>query len=154
RRTRRCAAGGVCPSRRLARCGVPPAADRGSAPVARRSAGRQHPRGNPGIAACGHRCAGANRAGEGAMAPDPDLGTAADLLRMVPGGPVAEPIVEGLDTYLTSVIENGLNTSAYTARIIASSRASLVSAALGAYCAFTGPLHGGAPGPTLDMLDE
>ena len=33
-------------------------------------------------------------------------------------------------------------------------RASLVSAALGAYCAFTGPLHGGAPGPTLDMLDE
>ncbi len=27
-------------------------------------------------------------------------------------------------------------------------------AALGAYCAFTGPLHGGAPGPTLDMLDE
>src|SRR6185436_827889 len=28
-----------------------------------------------------------------------------------------------------------------------------VSAALGAYCAFTGPLHGGAPGPTLDMLD-
>ena len=24
---------------------------------------------------------------------------------------------------------------------------------VGAYCAFTGPLHGGAPGPTLDMLD-
>ena len=22
------------------------------------------------------------------------------------------------------------------------------------YCAFTGPLHGGAPGPVLDMLDE
>ena len=39
-------------------------------------------------------------------------------------------------------------------RVIASSRASLVSAALGAYCAFTGPLHGGAPGPPLDMLDE
>ncbi len=25
--------------------------------------------------------------------------------------------------------------------------------ALGAWCAFTGPLHGGAPGPTLDLLD-
>jgi citrate synthase len=25
---------------------------------------------------------------------------------------------------------------------------------LGAYAAFTGPLHGGAPGPVLDMLDE
>src|SRR6266849_2694982 len=29
-----------------------------------------------------------------------------------------------------------------------------VRLALAAYCAFTGPLHGGAPGPTLDMLDE
>src|SRR6266852_3204827 len=53
-----------------------------------------------------------------------------------------------------AVIDNGLNTSAFTARVIASSRASQVAAALGAYCAFTGPLHGGAPGPTLDMLDE
>jgi citrate synthase len=59
-----------------------------------------------------------------------------------------------LDTYFCAVIDNGLNTSAFTARVIASSRASLVSAALGAYCAFTGPLHGGAPGPTLDLLDE
>ncbi len=25
---------------------------------------------------------------------------------------------------------------------------------LGGYCALTGPLHGGAPGPVLDMLDE
>jgi citrate synthase len=92
--------------------------------------------------------------GAAPIAPDANLGTAADLLRMVHGAPVAKPMAEALDTYLTSVIENGLNTSAYTARMIASSRASLVSAALGAYCAFTGPLHGGAPGPTLDMLDE
>src|SRR2546428_2260360 len=59
-----------------------------------------------------------------------------------------------LDTYFCSVIDNGLNTSAFTARVIASSRASLVSAALGAYCAFTKPLHSRAPGPTLDMLAE
>jgi citrate synthase len=63
-------------------------------------------------------------------------------------------MAEALDTYFTVVFENGLNTSGFTARVIASSRASLASAALGAYCAFTGPLHGGAPGPTLDMLDE
>jgi citrate synthase len=96
------------------------------------------------------------RASQGAapIAPSPNLGTAADLLRMLGGEPVAESMAEALDTYWTSVIDNGLNTSAYTARLIASSRASLVSAALGAYCAFTGPLHGGAPGPTLDMLDE
>lgn len=88
------------------------------------------------------------------LAPDATLGTATDLLRMIHDAPAAEVMAQALDTYWTSVIDNGLNTSAYTARIISSSRASLVSAALGAYCAFTGPLHGGAPGPTLDMLDE
>jgi citrate synthase len=88
------------------------------------------------------------------LAPDPARDTADDLLRMVHGEPVAPVMAEALDNYLTAVIDNGLNTSAFTARVIASSQASLVSAALGAYCAFTGPLHGGAPGPTLDMLDE
>src|SRR5438874_15821 len=95
-----------------------------------------------------------SRAGAAPLAPDPARGTADDLLRMVHGEPVAAVMAEALDIYFTAVIDNGLNTSAFTARVIASSRASLVSAALGAYCAFTGPLHGGAPGPTLDMLDE
>jgi len=94
------------------------------------------------------------RAGAAPLAPDPARGTADDLLRMTHGKPVAPPLAAALDTYFCSVIDNGLNTSAFTARVIASSRASLASAALGAYCAFTGPLHGGAPGPTLDMLDE
>jgi len=99
-----------------------------------------------------------SRAGAPPLAPDPARGTADDLLRMVHGWPAefagASAVAEALDAYFTAVIDNGLNTSAFTARVIASSRASLVSAALGAYCAFTGPLHGGAPGPTLDMLDE
>lgn len=94
------------------------------------------------------------RRGEAPLAPDPTLGTAADLLRMAHGRPVDPAMAEALDAYWTALIDNGLNTSAFTARVIASSRASLASAALGAYCAFTGPLHGGAPGPTLDMLDE
>jgi citrate synthase len=92
--------------------------------------------------------------GEMPLSPDPARGTADDLLRMVHGAPVPPAMAEALDAYFTAVFENGLNTSAFTARVIASSRASLTSAALGAYCAFTGPLHGGAPGPTLDMLDE
>jgi citrate synthase len=94
------------------------------------------------------------RQGEAPLAPDPGLTTAADLLRMVHGQPVEPAMAEALDTYWTALIDNGLNTSAFTARVIASSRASLACAALGAYCAFTGPLHGGAPGPTLDLLDE
>jgi citrate synthase len=93
-------------------------------------------------------------AGAPPLAPDPARGTADDLLRMARGNPAPPAMAEALDAYFTAVIDNGLNTSAFTARVIASSRASLAAAALGAYCAFTGPLHGGAPGPTLDMLDE
>jgi len=94
------------------------------------------------------------RQGARPLEPDPELGTASDLLRLVHGVSVDRAMADALDSYWTAVIDNGLNTSAFTARVIVSSRASLVSAALGAYCAFTGPLHGGAPGPTLDMLDE
>ena len=92
--------------------------------------------------------------GETPMAPEPSFGTAADFLRMVRGAPAPQPIADALETYLTVVIDNGLNASTFASRIIASTHASLTSAVLGAYCAFTGPLHGGAPGPTLDMLDE
>lgn len=87
------------------------------------------------------------------LPPDPALSTAADLLRMIEGAPPPAPMAEALDTYLAAVCENGLNTSAFTARIIASSGAALPAAVIGAYCAFMGPRHGGAPGPTLDMLD-
>jgi len=52
------------------------------------------------------------------------------------------------------VCENGLGSSGFAARVAISTKASLASAVLAAYCAFTGPLHGGAPGPVLDMLDE
>jgi citrate synthase len=92
--------------------------------------------------------------GEPPVAPDPALGAAADLLRMIAGMPAEPRRAEALDAYFTTVIENGLNASSFAARVVASTRASLVAAVLGAYCAFSGPLHGGAPGPTLDMLDE
>ncbi len=88
------------------------------------------------------------------VAPDPSLTIAADLLRMCHGSPADPAMVAALDTYFTVMAESGLNASTFTARIVASTRASLADALLGAWCAFTGPLHGGAPGPTLDMLDE
>jgi citrate synthase len=52
------------------------------------------------------------------------------------------------------VADHGLNASTFAARVIASTRAGLFSAVVGALCAFKGPLHGGAPGPVLDMLDR
>ncbi len=91
--------------------------------------------------------------GEALVGPDRALGTAADLLRMLHGVPAEEAKVAALDTYFAVMAESGLSGSSFTARVIASTRASLVCAVLGAWCAFTGPLHGGAPGPTLDLLD-
>jgi citrate synthase len=92
--------------------------------------------------------------GAAPVAPDPALGTAADLLRMIAGTPAAPQAAAALDTYFITVIDNGLSASSFAARIIASTRASLAAAIVGAYGAFTGPLHGGAPGLVLDMLDE
>ena len=87
------------------------------------------------------------------VAPDPALSTAADLLRMFHGAPAPAAAIDALDTYFTAMAESGLSASSFTARVVASTRASLASAVLGAWGAFTGTLHGGAPGPTLDMLE-
>jgi citrate synthase len=94
------------------------------------------------------------QAGAQPVAPNPNLGTAADLLHMLRGAAPDAAQAGALDTYFTVMAESGLNASSFAARIVASTRASLTDAVLAAWCAFTGPLHGGAPGPTLDLLDE
>jgi citrate synthase len=54
-------------------------------------------------------------------------------------------IVRGLETYLNTVVDHGLNASTFTARVITSTGSDLVSAVVGALGALKGPLHGGAP---------
>jgi citrate synthase len=51
-----------------------------------------------------------------------------------------------------AVIEHGMNASTFTARVIASTDADMVSAVTGAVGALKGPKHGGVPGPVLEML--
>ena len=70
----------------------------------------------------------------------------------VHGLPPAE--AAALDAYLVTVSDHGLNASTFAARVVASTRAGLTSAALGGISALKGPLHGGAPGPVIEMLDE
>jgi citrate synthase len=95
-------------------------------------------------------------AGKGlsALAPDPTLSTAQDLLRMIRGQRAPEVFEKGLDTYLATVADHGFNASTFTARVVASTDAGLISSVLAGLCALKGPKHGGAPGPVLDMLDE
>ena len=58
-----------------------------------------------------------------------------------------------LDAYWITVSDHGLNASTFTARVVASTGADLMPCIVSALGALKGPLHGGAPGPVLDMLD-
>ncbi|KRQ12340.1 citrate synthase [Bradyrhizobium pachyrhizi] len=91
--------------------------------------------------------------GHDPIAPDPNAGHAADTLRMLLGRKVEPREVAALDAYLVTVCDHGMNASTFTTRVIASTQADLFAAITGGYCALTGPLHGGAPEPVLEMLD-
>jgi citrate synthase len=83
-----------------------------------------------------------------------DLGHAANFLYMLSGEEPDPERVRGLETYLNTAVDHGLNASTFTARVITSTGSDLVSAIAGALGALKGPLHGGAPGPALDMVFE
>ncbi len=86
--------------------------------------------------------------------PRKDLPLAANFLYMIHGKEPDPSAAQALDTYWVTVMDHGMNASTFTARVIASTRSDLVSAVTGALGALKGPLHGGAPGPVLDMLLE
>lgn len=94
------------------------------------------------------------RLGLGPIAPDPSLGHAADMLHMLRGTRASKAEVMGLDTYLVTVSDHGLNASTFAARVVASTQSGLTSSVLAGQGALKGPLHGGAPGPIIAMLDE
>jgi citrate synthase len=94
------------------------------------------------------------RQGKEPIAPRADLGHAANFLYMLKGGVPEPEQVRGLETYLNTVVDHGLSASTFTARVIISTGSDLVSAVVGALGAMKGPLHGGAPGPALDLVFE
>jgi citrate synthase len=93
-------------------------------------------------------------AGEGPIAPHHGLSHAANYLYMLKGTRPSDARTRALETYLNTVIDHGLNASTFTARVIVSTESDVISAIVGAIGALKGPLHGGAPGPALDMVFE
>ena len=93
-------------------------------------------------------------AGKQPIAPRADLTHAANFLYMVHGKEPDPIAARAIDTYWVTVIDHGMNASTFAARVIASTRSDMVSAVTGAIGALKGPLHGGAPGPVLDMLKD
>ena len=91
-------------------------------------------------------------AGQEPIAPRAGLPLAANFLYMTTGFAPDPVAARALEAYWVTVIDHGMNASTFTARVIASTRSDMVSAVTGAIGALKGPLHGGAPGPVLDML--
>ncbi len=87
------------------------------------------------------------------VAPDPTLSHAADTLSMLLNRKASTPEVTALDAYFVTVCDHGMNASTFATRVVASTQADLFAAVTAGYCALTGPLHGGAPEPVLEMLD-
>jgi citrate synthase len=123
-----------------------PSGDRGGIPEAARV-----------IGAAGYLAAAWARQQVGAKAlapePEPDRSAASDFLRLVTGAEPSAATVAGLDAYWVTVADHGMNASTFAARVVASTGSDRVSAVVAGLGALKGPLHGGAPGPVLDMLD-
>lgn len=92
--------------------------------------------------------------GQDPVPPNPDAGFAENYLTMLFGQKPSSSQIRGMETYLNTVIEHGLNASTFAARVIIATQTDLTSAIVGAIGALKGPLHGGAPGPALDTVFE
>lgn len=87
------------------------------------------------------------------LRPDASAEHVADLLRLATGTAPVPAAVDALARYLVTVSDHGMNASTFAARVVTSTGSDAVSAVVAAIGALKGPLHGGAPGPVLDMLD-
>ena len=90
--------------------------------------------------------------GKQPVEPDLTLSHAENYLYGLTGEKPHPDVVRGLETYLNTVIDHGMNASTFTARVIISTQSDMYSAIVGAIGALKGPLHGGAPGPALNMV--
>ena len=88
------------------------------------------------------------------VGPRLELSRSSNYLYMLTGTEPGPATVRGLETYLNTVADHGLNASTFAARVITSTESDMVSAVTGAIGALKGPRHGGAPGPALDMVFE
>jgi len=92
------------------------------------------------------------RAGLSPIAPEATRSMAQDFMSML-GLPENPARARALDAYWLTVSDHGLNASTFAARVVASTGSDVMPCVVAGLAALKGPLHGGAPGPVLDMLD-
>ena len=91
-------------------------------------------------------------AGGAPIQPDPALGHAANFLYMLTGDRPNATAVRAFDIALTLHADHELNASTFAARVTAATLSDIHSAIVAGIGALKGPLHGGAPGPALDLV--
>lgn len=94
----------------------------------------------PTLLATWHRL----RSGLAPVAPDPDLGQAANFMLTLHGAPPSPAEEAALNTYMVLLAEHGLNVSSFVARVVASTQTDLHAALCAALAALKGQAHGGA----------
>jgi citrate synthase len=104
----------------------------------------------PAIIASYHRI----RIGQPLIEPNPELGHAANFLRMLLGREPDDEASSAMNLSFVLYADHTMNASTFTARIIASTLADMFSAITGAIGCLKGPLHGGANEESMKMLEE
>lgn len=84
------------------------------------------------------------RHGEEPVAPDPELGHAANFLYMLHGKCPTDTAARAFNTYLVLLAEHGLNASTFAARVAIGAGADVYCALVAAIATLKGVLHGGA----------
>ncbi|MHA2335692.1 MAG: citrate/2-methylcitrate synthase [Candidatus Hodarchaeales archaeon] len=92
------------------------------------------------------------KSGKEIIKPDKKLGHVENFLYMLNRNAPSKKYVKALETYLITVLDHGLNASTFTSRCIISSNSDIVSTVIGALGSLKGSIHGGAPGPVLEMV--
>lgn len=93
------------------------------------------------------------RNGQDPIAPDPNLGEAANFLYMLTDMRPAPLEARTMDVALILHADHELNASTFAARVAASTLSDLYSAVVAALCTLKGPLHGGANQAVMQTLE-
>ena len=94
------------------------------------------------------------RNGDEPVAPNPDLGHAANFLYMLKGEVPSDAAARLMDTDMLLHAEHGSNASSFTARVVTSTQANFHAAVTAAVAALSGPAHGGAAEDVMRMAHE
>ncbi len=94
------------------------------------------------------------RSGREPVAPDPNLGHAANFIYMLKGEAPSDDAARLMDMDFVLHAEHGCNASSFAARVVTGTQANLHAATTAAVAALSGPAHGGAAENVMHMAQE